>query len=158
MKKIVLHSSSSHSERHLVNRPFSSPICFSTPVLLLHLSWTPPKFRPGWYGPYNACLLWRCWISYQCSATPIVYVVAVANEFVLPVHLNVCSALSSDHMPVLKTSHVERPSKILWVALNSLECTGPPQDSSLVNPVVIHEEVMDKPAAHLDGAIHEAWF
>lgn len=110
MKKTVLHSSSRHDERHLVNGPLSFPVCFFTPILLLYLSWTPPKLRPGWYGPYDACLLWLCWIcepgtlttvSYQCSATPIVCVVAVANEFVLPAYPNVCSGLSSDHLPVL---------------------------------------------------------
>jgi hypothetical protein len=110
MKKTVLHASSSHVERHLVNRPFGFPICFYTPVLLLHLSLSPPKLRPGWYGPYNAYLLLLCLIDepdtlttvrYQCSATPNVYVVAVTKEFVLPVHLNVCSDFNSDHLPIL---------------------------------------------------------
>jgi hypothetical protein len=54
------------------------------------------------------------------------------------------------------TLHVERPSRIFGVALNPHEWTAPFQDSSVVNPVVIDEDAMDKPVEDPEGAFHKA--
>jgi hypothetical protein len=70
-----------------------------------------------------------------------VYVVAVTKAFVLPVHLNVCSNLSSDHLPGLKDGACRAAFQNY---MTSHEVTGPPQDCSVANPVAI-DKVVGKP-------------
>jgi hypothetical protein len=84
-----------------------------------------------------------------------VCVVAVANEVVLRVHLTVCSDLSSDYLQILNDvacraafqNYMSRPD------FTRTDWTGPPQDCSVANPVVINMEVVDKPVEDLDGAV-----
>jgi endonuclease/exonuclease/phosphatase family metal-dependent hydrolase len=40
-------------------------------------------------------------VPYTHNATPDVPDIALVKDFVLPVHLTVCAALSSDHLPIL---------------------------------------------------------
>jgi hypothetical protein len=82
------------------------------------------------YANRNACLIYGpdspTTVPYQQNANPDVLDIVVVKDFVLPVHLTVCPALSSDHLPVLidtmcRTSFrnlLDRPDfkRMDWVA------------------------------------------
>jgi hypothetical protein len=60
---------------------------------------------PADYANRNACLIYGpdspTTVPYQQNANPDVLDIVLVKDFVLPVHLTVCPALSSDHLPVL---------------------------------------------------------
>jgi hypothetical protein len=57
------------------------------------------------YTDRNSCLIYGpdtpSTACYTHNATPDFFDIVVAKDFVLPVHLTVCTALSSDHLPIL---------------------------------------------------------
>jgi hypothetical protein len=57
------------------------------------------------YANRNSCLIYGpdspTTVPYQQNANPDVLEIVVVNDFVLPVHLTVFPALSSDHLPVV---------------------------------------------------------
>jgi hypothetical protein len=57
------------------------------------------------YANRNACLMYGpdspTTIPYQQNANPDVLDIVVVKDFVLPVHLTACPALSLHHLPVL---------------------------------------------------------
>jgi hypothetical protein len=100
-------------------------------------------------------------VPYTDNATPDVLDIDVVKDFVLPVYLTVCSALSSDHLPILFDTPCrssfhnlpDRPdfTRIDWDALQAcLEHRLPG------NPVVVDEEAINKCLEELTSAIHEA--
>jgi hypothetical protein len=88
-------------------------------------------------------------LSLSTERSPDVLDIVVVKDFVIPVHLTVCRALSSDHLPVLmditcRTSFrnlLDRPDikRMDWVAYQAgLEGRLPG------DPTVIDEEAIDK--------------
>jgi hypothetical protein len=85
------------------------------------------------YANRNACLIYGpdspTTVPYQQNANPDILDIVVVKDFVLPVHLTVCPALSSDHPPVLtdttcRTSFrnlLDRPDfkRLDWVAFQA---------------------------------------
>jgi endonuclease/exonuclease/phosphatase family metal-dependent hydrolase len=57
------------------------------------------------YAIRNTCLIYGpdspTTAPYRHNATPDVVDIVIVKDFVLPVYLTVCSALSSDHLPIL---------------------------------------------------------
>jgi hypothetical protein len=117
------------------------------------------------YADRNSCLIYGpgspTTVPYTHNATPDVLDRVVDKVFVLPVHLTVCAALSSDHLPVLIGTSCrssfhnlpDRPdfTRIDWAAFQAcLEHTLPG------NPVVVDEEAIDKCLEDLTSSIHEA--
>jgi hypothetical protein len=117
------------------------------------------------YVDRNSCLIYRpdspTTAPYTHQATPDVLDIVVVNDFVLPVHLTVCAALSSDHLPILidtscRSSFHNRPdrpdfTRMDWAALQTcLEHRLP------TNSVVVDEEAIDKCLEELSSAIKEA--
>jgi hypothetical protein len=53
----------------------------------------------------NTCLIYGpdspTTVPYRHNATPDVLDIVIAKDFVLPMYLTVCSAFSSDHLPIL---------------------------------------------------------
>jgi hypothetical protein len=113
----------------------------------------------------NACLIHGrdspTTVPYQQNANPDVLDIVVVKDFVLPVDLTVCPALSSDHLPVLidttsRTSFrnlLDRQDfkRIDWVAYHSyLEGRLPG------NPTINDEEAIDKCVEELCIANQEA--
>jgi hypothetical protein len=117
------------------------------------------------YADRNSCLIYgpdspTTALSTQ-NATPDVLDIVVVKDFVLPVHLTVCTALSSDHLPILidtswrSSFHnlPDRPdfTRRDWTAFHAcLEHRLPG------NPVVVDEEAIDKCLEELTSAIHDA--
>jgi hypothetical protein len=98
---------------------------------------------------------------YTHNATPDVLDINVVKDFVLPVHLTVCTALSSDHLPILIDTSCrssfrnlpDRPdfTRMDWAAFQAcLEHRLPG------NPVVVDGEAIDKCLEELTSAIHDA--
>jgi hypothetical protein len=87
--------------------------------------------------------------SLTSNTKPDVLDIVVVKDFVLPVYLTVCPAISSDHLPVLtdttcRTSFqrlLDRPDfkRVDWVALQA--CL---EDIIPGNPIVNDEESLDK--------------
>jgi hypothetical protein len=94
---------------------------------------------------------------YTHNATPDVLDIVVVKDFVLPVHLTVCSALSSDHLPILIDttcrSSFQNPDfmRMDWAAFQA--CLD---DRLPGNPVVNDDEAIDKCVEELTSAIQEA--
>jgi hypothetical protein len=98
---------------------------------------------------------------YTHNATPDVLDIVVVKDFFLPVHLTVCAALDSDHLPILIDTSCrssfhnlpDRPdfTRRDWAAFQAcLEHRLPG------NPVVVDEDAIDKCFEELTSAIHEA--
>jgi hypothetical protein len=117
------------------------------------------------YADRNSCLNYESVsppaASYTHKATPNVLDVVVVKDFVLRVHPTICSALSSDHLPILidpsYRSTFENPpdrpdvTRIDWAAFQA--CL---EDRFPGNPVVVDEEAIDKCVEDLTSAIQEA--
>jgi hypothetical protein len=98
---------------------------------------------------------------YTHNATPDVLDLVVVKDFVLPVHLTVCAALSSDHLPILTDTSCrssfhnlpDRPdfTQMDWAAFQA--CL---EDRFPGNPMVVDKEAIDKCLEELTNAIHEA--
>jgi hypothetical protein len=98
---------------------------------------------------------------YTHKATPDVLDIVLVKDVVLPVYLNVCSALSSDYLPILidttcRSSFqnlLDRPdfTRMDWAAFQA--CL---HDRILGNPVVNDEETINKSVEELTIAIQEA--
>jgi hypothetical protein len=96
------------------------------------------------YGPYSPTTA-----PYTHNATPDALDIVVVKDFVLPVHLTVCAALSSDHLPILIDTSCrssfhnmpDRPdfTRMDWVAFQA--CL---QHRLPGNPVVVDEEAIEK--------------
>jgi hypothetical protein len=56
------------------------------------------------YGPNSPTTL-----PYNCSATPYVLDIVITKDLTFPVYLTACSALSSDHLPVLIDQRADHP-------------------------------------------------
>jgi hypothetical protein len=117
------------------------------------------------YADRNSCLIYGpdspTTAPYTHNATPDVLDIVVVKVFVLPVHLTVCVALSSDHLPILFDTSCrssfhnlpDRPdfTRMDWAAFQAcIEHRLPG------NPVVVDEEAIDKCLEELTSAIHEA--
>jgi hypothetical protein len=117
------------------------------------------------YADRNSCLIYvpdsPTTAPYTHNSTPDVLGIVVVKDLVLPVHLTVCSALSSDHLPILIDTSCrssfhnlpDRPdfTRTDWAAFQTcLEHRLPG------NPVVVDEEVIDKCLEELTSANHEA--
>jgi hypothetical protein len=86
---------------------------------------------------------------YTHNATPDVLDIVVVKDFVLPVYLTVCSALSSDHLPILKDTTcrssfqnlLDRPdfTRMDWAAFQACLVDRLPG-----NPVIKDERAIDK--------------
>jgi hypothetical protein len=117
------------------------------------------------YADRNSCLIY--WpdspttAPYTHNATPDVLDIVVVKDFVIPVHLTVCAALSSDHLPILIDTSCrssfhnlpDRPdfTRMDWATFQTcLEHRLPG------NPVVVDEEAIDKCLEEPTSAIHEA--
>jgi hypothetical protein len=97
---------------------------------------------------------------YTHFATPDVLDIVVVKDFVLPVYLTVCSALSSDHLPLLIDTTCRSSFKNLldllyftrmdWAAFQACLDVRLPG-----NPVVNDEEAIDKYVEDLTSAIQE---
>jgi hypothetical protein len=59
---------------------------------------------------------------YTHNATPDI-LDTVVTDFVLPVHLTVCAALSSDHLPILIDTHADDPVRMYLTTPTSYEWT-----------------------------------
>jgi hypothetical protein len=117
------------------------------------------------YADRNSCLIYKPDLPTTApntpNATPDVLDIVVVNVFVLPVHLTVCSALSSDHLPILidiscRSSFQNLPdhpefTRIDWVALQACVEVRPPG-----NPVMVDEEAIEKCTEELISAIQVA--
>jgi hypothetical protein len=105
------------------------------------------------YADRNSCFIYGpespSMAPYTQNATPDVLDIVVVKDFVLPVHLTVCAALSSDHLPILIDTWCrssfhnlpDRPdfTRMDWAAFQAcLEHRLPG------NPVVVDEEAIDK--------------
>jgi hypothetical protein len=107
------------------------------------------------YGPDSPTT-----VPYQQNTNPVLDIVVV-KDFVLPLYLTVCPALSSDHLPVLidttcRTSFqrlLDRPDfkRVDWAAYQA--CL---EDRLPGNPVINDEESIDKCVEELSSAIQEA--
>jgi hypothetical protein len=116
------------------------------------------------YANRNPCLIYgpdsRTTVPYQQNTKPDVLDTAVVKDFVLPVHLTVYPAFSSDHLPVLVyitcwTSFrnlLDRTDfkRVDWVAYQA--CL---EDRLPGNPPVNDEEAIDKCAQGLSNTIQE---
>jgi hypothetical protein len=113
----------------------------------------------------NACFIYGpdsiTTVLYRQNANPDALDIVVVKDFVLPVHLTVCPALSSDHLLVLidttcRTSFrnlLDLPNfkRMDWVAYQAcLEGRLP------VNPTINDEEAIDKCVEELSNVIQEA--
>jgi hypothetical protein len=115
------------------------------------------------YANRNSCLIYDpdspTTASYTHNATPDFLDIVVVKESVRPVHLTVCSALISDHLPIL----------IDATCRSSLKPTGPDitrmdwaafqtyhDDRLPGNPVVNDEEAIKTCVEELTSAIQEA--
>jgi hypothetical protein len=117
------------------------------------------------YAIRNTCLIYGPYTSttapYTHNVTPDVLGIVFVKDFVLPVYLTVCSALSSDHLPILidttcRSSFqnlLDRPdfTRMDWAAFQA--CL---HDTLPGNPVVNDEEAIDKCVEELTNAIQEA--
>jgi hypothetical protein len=67
------------------------------------------------YTNSNACLIYGpdspVTVTYQNNVTS--NIIDIVNDFIIPVHLAVCSALSSDHLPVLIDNACQTSFQIL---------------------------------------------
>jgi hypothetical protein len=117
------------------------------------------------YADRNSCLIYGpdspTTAPYTHNAIPDVRDIVVVKDVVLPVHLTVCTALSSDDLPILFDSSCrssfhnlpERPdfTRMDWAAFQACLDHRLPG-----NPVVVDEEAIDKCLEELTSAIHEA--
>jgi hypothetical protein len=99
------------------------------------------------YADRNSCLIYGpdspTTAPYTHNATPDVLDITVVKDFVLPVNLTVCAALSSDHLPILIDSSCrssfqnlpDRPdiTRMDWAAFQA--CL---ENRPLRNPVVVN--------------------
>jgi hypothetical protein len=100
-------------------------------------------------------------VPYTHNATPDVLDIVIVKEFVLPMYLTICSALSSDHLPILidttcrssSQNILDRPDfmRMDWAAFQA--CLD---DILPGNPVVNDEEAIDKCVEELTSTIQEA--
>jgi hypothetical protein len=113
----------------------------------------------------NTCLIYGpdspTTAPYTHNATPDVLDKVIVKGFVLPLYLSVCSALSSDHLPILidttcRSSFgklLDRPdfTRMDWDAFQAFLDERLPG-----NPVVNDEEAIDKCVEELTSTIQEA--
>jgi hypothetical protein len=108
------------------------------------------------YGPSTPTT-----IPYNPSATPDVLDIVITRDLVFPVHLTPCSALSSDHLPVLiatqcRSSFLSPPDrqnfrKTDWSRFQACLEAGIPSSPDLPN-----EGAIDACVKELTGAISKA--
>jgi hypothetical protein len=121
------------------------------------------SLRP--YADRNLCLIYGpstpTTIPYTSSATPDVLDIVITRDLVFPVHLTTCSALSSDHLPVLidtqcRSSFLSPPDrqdfrKTDWSKFQACLDAGMPPSPDLPN-----EWAIDVCVKKLTGAILKA--
>jgi hypothetical protein len=117
------------------------------------------------YADRNSCLIHGLdsptTAPYTHNATPDVLEIVVVKDFVLPVHLTVCAALSSDHLPILidtscRSSFHNLPDRPDFTRMNWAAFQACLEHRLSGNAVVVDEEAIDKCLEELTGAIHEA--
>jgi len=68
------------------------------------------------YADKNSCLIYgpniTSTIPYNPSATPDVPDIAIKKDLETPVYLTTCSALSSNHLPVLMSIILSEPTRV----------------------------------------------
>jgi hypothetical protein len=103
------------------------------------------------YADRNSCLIYGpstpTTLAYNPTAAPDVVDIVIAKNLVLPLHLTTCSALSSDHLPVLKDRQCRssfpvppdrlNPRKTDWPKLQTCLEVGLPSSPDLTNEVAI---------------------
>jgi hypothetical protein len=85
---------------------------------------------------------------YTHNATPDVLDIVVVKDFVLPVHLTVCAALSSDHLTILidtscRSSFHHLPDRPDFTRMDWAAFQACPEDNNPGNPVVVDEEAIE---------------
>jgi hypothetical protein len=118
-----------------------------------------------YYADRNSCLIYGpdspTTASYTHNATPEVLDIDVVKDFVLPVHLTVCAALSSDHLHILtdsswRSSFHNLPHRPDFTRMEWAEFQACLEHRRPGNPAVVDEEAIDKCLEELTSAIHEA--
>jgi hypothetical protein len=101
--------------RPLIDADLSACLSGGIPVLMAgdlnakHVDWNSRLITRGMhlrdYANEHSCLIYGpetpTTIPYNSSATPDVLDIVISKNLVIPVYLTTCSALSSDHLPVL---------------------------------------------------------
>jgi hypothetical protein len=117
------------------------------------------------YANRNSCLIfgpdYPTTAPYTHIATLDVLDIVIVKDFVLPVHLIVCSGLSSDHLPVLIDNTCRSSFQILMDLPDDMRMDWAAFEACLEDrlqgiPVVTHEEAIDKFVKELTNAIQEA--
>jgi hypothetical protein len=162
--------------RLLIESDLSECLSGGFPVLMAgdlnakHTDWNSslPTVRGSFLRDYairNTCLTYgpdsQNTAPYTHNATTDVLDIVVVKDFVLPVNLTVCSALSSDHLPILIDitccssfqNLFDRPdfTRKDWAAYQ--DCLD---DRHLGNPVVNDEKAINKCIEELTSPIREA--
>jgi hypothetical protein len=97
---------------------------------------------------------------YTQNTTPDILDVMVFKDFVLTIHLTVCSALSSDHLPILidnscRSSFHNLPNRPDLTRMDWAAYQACLEQRLRGNPVVVDEEAMEQSLEELTNAIHE---
>ena len=95
----------------------------------------------------NSCLIYGpnkpITILYNPSVTPHVLDIIITKDLVTPVHLSTCSALNSDHLPILIDTRCQSPFKLPdlrrndWSKFEAFLEAGHPSNPDLPNEVAI---------------------
>jgi hypothetical protein len=98
---------------------------------------------------------------YTHNATIDVLDIVVVKDFVLPVHLTVCAALSLDHLPILidtscRSSFHNLPDRHDFTRMDWAAFQACLEDRLPGNPMVVDQEAIEKYLEELISAIHEA--
>jgi hypothetical protein len=117
------------------------------------------------YADRNSCLIYGpdspTTAHYTHIATPDVLDIVVVKDFFLPVHLTVCTALSSDHLPILidtscRTSFHNLPDRPDYTRMDWAAFQACLEHSLPGSPVVVDEEPIDNFLEELTNAVSEA--